>query len=317
MFPYLDTEFTIRKMKTITLTAILALILFSSCKSQPLVTQNSDDLELINSIFDRIELQGVDTRQNFLYGYFFFDKNKAKLEKLKNYLVSQSYKFVELDKKDNGEFMLHVEKVEQHTRQSLYNREQKLRLLATKYNISSFDGFDVGNADPRKPMVSNEDFTKFIVIKKGNELFDLGQKLYELEINDKAELVFKECIKQNIKKDTAAYKLGNSLINENKVEEGINYLEQAIKYNPNYLNAFFNLGATCYDNGQYQKSVQYYQQANKLQPNDDTIICGIAASQYASQQYDKSLENCKKALLINKENENAKQLLQMLQGKMR
>ncbi len=304
-------------MKIITLTLISVLTLFSSCKSQPQVTPNTNDLELINSIFDKVEVEGVDTKQNLLYGYFFFDKEKSKLEKLKNDLVSQSYRFVEINKKDNGEFMLHVEKVEQHTRQSLYDQEQKLRLLAEKYNVSSFDGFDVGNADPTKPLVSNENFSKFMATKKGNYLFDLGIKLYNLEINDKAEIVFKECVKQNIKPDTSAYKLGNSLIAENKIEDGINFLVQATKFNPNYLSAFFNLGATCYDNRQFQNSIQCYQQADKLKPNDDKILYGIAASQFAVQQYDRSLENCKKVLQLNKDNENAKQLMQMLKDKSR
>jgi len=272
-------------------------------------------MELINSIFDKMEIQGVDTKQNLLYGYFFFDTDKSKLENLKIELTNQSYKFVQIDKKDNGEFMLHVEKIEKHTRQTLYDREQKLRQLATKYSVSSFDGFDVGNVDPKKPLLSNDNFSMFISSKKGADLFDLGIRLYDLEINDKAEIVFKECIKQNIKPDTASFKLGNTLIGQNKVEEGIQQLEQATKLNPNYLSAFFNLGAICYENLQFQKSIQYYQLADKLKPNDDRIIYGIAASQYGINQFDKSLENCKKALQINKDNENAKQLLQMLKSK--
>ncbi|WP_153800819.1 ribonuclease E inhibitor RraB [Foetidibacter luteolus] len=302
-------------MKTTTLTLILTLSFFSSCQSQTQATQNPNDLEQINSIFDRIEVQGVDTKQNLLYGYFFFDKDKSKLEKLKTDLVAQSYRFVELGKKENVEYMLHVEKIEKHTRQSLQKREEDLRVLAGKHNISSFNGFDVGNADPTKPLVSNEGFARFMATKNGNDLFDLGIKLYDLEINDKAELVFRECLKQSVKPDTSAYKLGNTLINENRVQEGINHLVQATNYNPNYLSAFFNLGATCYDNGQFQKSIDYYHQADKLKPNDDRIIYGMAASQYAIQQYDKSLANCKKALQLNKDNDNAKQLLQMLNGK--
>ncbi len=302
-------------MKTTILIFFLVMTLCTSCKSQTNVTENTNDMELINSIFDKVEVQGVETKQNLLYGYFFFDKDKSKLEKLKNDLTKQSYKFVVLDKKDNVEFMLHVEKVENHTRQSLYDREQKLRQLATDYGVSSFDGFDVGNADPTKPLVSNDNFSKFMTSKKGNALFDLGIRLYDLEINDKAEIVFRECIKQNIKTDTASYKLGNTLIGQNKVDEGIKQLEQATKLNPNYLSAFFNLGATCYVNLQFQKSIQYYQQADKLKPNDDRIIYGIAASQYGLKLFDKSLENCKIALQINKDNDNAKQLLQMLKGK--
>lgn len=305
------------KMRATILTLIAALNFLSNCKSQPQRKQTTNDLEHINSIFDRIEVQGVDAKQNLLYGYFFFDKDKSKLEKLKNDLVTQSYKFVELDRNDKGEFMLYVEKVETHTRQSLEKREQNLRTLAAKYNVSSFDGFDVGNADPTKPLTSNEDFSKFMATKKGNDLFDLGIRLYDFELNEKAELVFRECLKQNVKTDTSAYKLGNTLINENKVEQGIGYLVQATKYNPDYLSAFFNLGATCYDNRQFQKSIEYYQQADKLKPNDDRIVYGIAASQYAIQEYDKSLGNCKRALQLNKDNDNAKQLLQMLNSKTR
>jgi len=300
-------------MKPITL--ILVFILFSSSKSHPQTSKDTDDLEKIKSIFDQIEVQGVDTKQNLLYGYFFMDKDKLKLNKLKDELLTQSYRFVELDKKYSGTFMLHVEKLEKHTRKSLQEREQKLRAMAAKYNISSFDGFDIGNADSAKPLISEEDFSKFMATKKGNELFGLGMKLYELEINDKAELVFKACLKQKIKPDTSAYKLGNILINENNLQQGIDYLVQATRYNPSYMYAYFNFGATFYDIRQFQKSIEYYQQADRLKPNDDRIIYGIAASQYGIQQYDKSLENCKKALQINNNKNNVKHLLQMLKNK--
>ena len=314
---YREAAPNIRHMRSMLLTVFSALTLCTGCKSQPKVTANARDMELINSIFDKVEAQGVDTKGNLLYGYFFFDKDRSKLEDLKGELVKQSYKFVELEKRDNGEFVLHVEKTEQHTRQTLQDREQKLRKLAVSYGISSFDGFDVGNADPTKPLVSNDSFLKFMNAKKGNELFDLGIKLYELEINDKAGIVFKECVKQNIKPDTSAYKLGNVLIGQNEIEAGIKQLEQATKFNPNYMSAFFNLGAICYASMQFQRSIQFYQQADKLKPNDDRIVYGIAASQYAIKQFDKSFENCKRALQLNKENENAKQLLQMLEGKVK
>jgi len=270
---------------------------------------------LIESIFDRIEIQGVDTKANLLYGYFFYDKSKSKLEKIKNDLTSQGYKFVDIEKKDDGDYMLHVEKVEQHSRQTLFAREQYLSKLAIKYGVSSYDGFDIGNTDPTKPLTTNESFLKFMETKKGNDLFNIGIKLYEQEIFEKAEVVFKECVRLNIKPDTSSFKLGKTLIGQNKIEDGIKTLEDAIEINPNYLNAYFNLGAICYDNMQFQKSILYYQQANKLSPNDDSIIYGIAASQYAIQQYDKSLENCERALKINNHNENAKILLEMLKGK--
>lgn len=272
-------------------------------------------MSLIESIFDKIETQGVDTKANLLYGYFFFDKDKSKLERLKNDLTAQGYRFVDIEKKGDGDFMLHVEKVEQHSRKTLYDRAQYLNNLVNKYGVSSYDGFDLGNTDPTKPLITNESFLKYLKIKRGNELFDIGIRLYEQENYEKAEIVFKECVRLDIKPDTSSFKLGNILIGQNKIEDGIKTLEEAIKFNPNYLNAYFNLGAICYDNMQFQKSILYYQQADKLSPNDDNIIYGIAASQYAIQKFDISLENCERALAINKHNENAKQLLEMLKGK--
>lgn len=300
------------KIAILSLLAVIAICTQLNAQTQ----ETRNDMESINSIFDRMEAQGVDIQQPLLYGYFFFDNDKAKLEQLKAELVKQGYKIVGIDKKENGEFMLHVEKVEIHTRQSLNEKEKTLRVLAKRYKVTSYDGFDVGNADPTKPIVTDESFKKLINSKKDNALFDLGIKLYNLEIWDKATLVFKECLNQNVKPDTSAYKLGNALINLNRIEEGIASLENATVYNPKYTSAFFNIGATCYDIHQYEKSVKYYQLANNLKPNDDRILYGIAASQYGLQQFDKSLENCKKALVVNKDNENAKQLLQMLKTKL-
>lgn len=307
--------YIIKQMKSTILIFFSLLVFYTKCTSQATVIDNLSDMEQINSIFDKVEVQGVDTKQNLLYGYFFFDKDKLKLEALKGNLLQQSYKFVELAPRSKGQFILHVEKVETLTRQELYNEEQALRKLASKYKVGTYDGFDVGNPDPKKPITSNEIFFKFMNSKKGNDLFGLGMQLYTLAINDKAVIVFKECIKQNIKADTASFKLGNVLLTLNKNDEGIKQLEQATIYNPKYVGAFFNLGAACYDNMKFQKSIEYYQQADKLKPNDDNIIYGIAASQFATQQYNESWENCKKALVINNQNANAKQLLVMLKGK--
>lgn len=279
------------------------------------ITAWSQDTALINNIFDKIEVQGIDTKQNLLYGYYFVDKSKAVLEKLQPVLAKQSYKFVSLEKMDDGQYMLQVEKIEHHTRQSIFQREQELNQLAIAYHVGSFDGFDVGNIDPSKLLVSNDGFLKFMRSKKGDELFALAVRLYDLEVNDRATQVFKACIQQHIKADTAAFKLGNILINDNKIQEGIAYLKQAVSINAKYVAAYFNLGATCYDAQQFQSSLDYYKRADILQPNNDQIFYGIAAAQYALKQFEASLLNCKKALKINPGNSNTQQLLTMLQQK--
>ena len=267
----------------------------------------------INGIFDRLETQGVDTKKLLLYGYFFYGNNKSKLESLKQALEQQQYSFVEFRKEDKL-FVLHVEKKEQHTSETLFTTKQNFTKLAESFGVS-YDGFDVGNSDPAKPLISNEIFLEFMKTHDNKELFQLGVKLYDLEIYDKAEIVFRECLEKNINSDIASYKLGNMLSWQGAVEDGIRYLEQAVKLNQNNIDAWFNLGAICYDNSLFEASIKYYQQADKIKPNDEDIIYGIAASQFAIQQFDKSLENCKKVLEINSQNGNAKALLKMLNKK--
>jgi tetratricopeptide (TPR) repeat protein len=269
-------------------------------------------MDAINSIFDWMEVQGIDTKQELLYGYFFIGKNKSQLENLKQVLEQQLYSFVEIRKEDEL-FVLHVEKIEQHTRETLLAIKQNFTKLVENYGVS-YDGFDVGNIDPAKPLISVEDFQKFMATHNDLELFQLGIKLYELEVYNKAEIVFEECLKKNINSDIVSYKLGNMLSWQGAIEESIKYLEQAVKLNPNYISAWFNLGAICYDNDLFEASIKYYQQADKLQPNDEDIIYGIAASQYAIQQFDKSLENGKRILEINPQHENAKELLKMIKN---
>jgi tetratricopeptide (TPR) repeat protein len=267
----------------------------------------------INEIFDRIETQGIDTKQAFFYGYFFYGNSRSKLERLKQTLEQQQYSFVELRKEDKL-FVLHVEKNERHTRETLFKIKQNFIKLEESFGVS-YDGFDIGSSDPAKPLISNENFLRFMETHNEEEHFQLGIKLYNLEIYDKAEIVFEECLKKNIKSDIVSYKLGNMLSWQGAVEDGIRYLRQAVKLNQNNIDAWFNLGAICYDNGLFEASIEYYQQADKIQPNDENIIYGIAASQFAMREFDKSLENCIKALKINKQNENAKTLLKMLKSR--
>lgn len=304
-------------MKAILQLLVLLLATAGNGHSQPPATGQGGDLEIINSIFNRIEVQGVSTDQKLLYGYYFVDGDKDRLESLKNKLLAQAYRFAGLTRNTKNLYLLHVEKVEQHTRQSLLSREQQLRQLAAQSGGSAFDGFDVGNADPAKPLVTDEGFNRFMATQKGNRLFELGLALYNLQLPARAEAVFRACLAQNIKRDTAAYKLGNILVDQNKVAEGISYLLQATKDNPRYFKAFFNLGATCYDNGLYQQSLGYYQQADALQPNNSQVQYGMAAAQYALQQYQASQAHCARALQLNPNNSNARLLMQMLLNRKR
>lgn len=81
-----------------------------------------------------------------LWGYFFFDHDKAKLENLGKELVKDGYRLVEVGPREGGVYCLHVEKVEKHTPETLNARNVSFEKLADRRGIESYDGMDVGPA---------------------------------------------------------------------------------------------------------------------------------------------------------------------------
>lgn len=286
--------------------AFFAILNITSCSP----VQDNERQTNINSIFDKMELQGVDTKKPLLYGFYFYDQEQSKLEKLKDELLKDKYKLVRLEKTEDQEFVLHVEKVEIHSRASLLEREIQLEQLAKTFQVASYDGWDVGNPDPTKPLVSNDDgFEKSLDNKSAAELYQMAKELYDSKNHGKAVIVFQKCIESNYKLDTCYYKQGVSFLDLGQAKIGIEKFEEALKINPKYVKACFNIGATCYDIEEYQKSIDYYQKAAKLDPKDDRVYYGIAASQFMLGQLNAAEENCQMALKLNPGNENAKALL--------
>lgn len=94
-----------------------------------------------------------DLSKAMLWGYFFTDGSKVKLENVVPLLEKQGYHFVSiyLSDKDNPNdpdlWWLHVEKVEVHTPDSLNRRNKALEKFAVEQGLDSYDGMDVGPAD--------------------------------------------------------------------------------------------------------------------------------------------------------------------------
>jgi tetratricopeptide (TPR) repeat protein len=261
-----------------------------------------------------MELQGVDTKRPLLYGYFFYDKEQSKLEKVKKELVQTDYKLVRLEMTEEQEYILHVEKIETHSRTSLLGREDQLDKLANKYKVT-YDGWDVGNADPTKPLVSVDNFATSLDNKTDKEIYKIASTLYDNDSYDKAVIAFQKCIDRNYKTDTCYYKQGVSYTGLGQTKIGIVKLEEALKINPKYFKACFNIGVASYDNHDYGKSIDYYQKALELEPKDDRVLYGIAASQFVLGEINDAETNCKAALKFNPSNDNAKILLNNIQNK--
>jgi hypothetical protein len=85
-----------------------------------------------------------------LWGYFFTDPDPKKLEPVAQQLAHDGYRVVDTHPaRDHHTYILHVERVEHHTPQTLDARNQEFYRLADKFGIASYDGMDVGPAPSR------------------------------------------------------------------------------------------------------------------------------------------------------------------------
>ena len=92
-----------------------------------------------------------DVDGELLWGYFFTDADPDKLEKAAEALDQMGYDVVEIFQSEDDEdpsitdYVLHVERIEPHTPQSLFDRNKELIDFAMKHDLESFDGVDVGS----------------------------------------------------------------------------------------------------------------------------------------------------------------------------
>ncbi len=108
------------------------------------------ELSQMQDMFDSITADaGWDMSKPMLWGYFFTDRKRAKLEKALSALEEQGFAYVDifipqLEKGQDDYFFLHVTKVDTHTPESLQEQNVRLYALAAEYELDSYDGMDVG-----------------------------------------------------------------------------------------------------------------------------------------------------------------------------
>jgi len=106
----------------------------------------SDLEDMFKNILDS---SGWDISGDMLWGYFFESPSDKSLEDLAKQLVADDYDLVNIyqiePEDDNHEvWILHVEKIERHSVDSLYERNALLYNLAQKCPEVKYDGMDVG-----------------------------------------------------------------------------------------------------------------------------------------------------------------------------
>jgi len=109
-------------------------------------------LEGINELFNAAKTEdGWNLEENMLYSYYFVDTDVDKLEKLGEHLDKEGYDFVDIFElgdeetgESTGEYLLHIDKEEIHTPESLAQRNVEFQTLADVYEIETYDGWEFG-----------------------------------------------------------------------------------------------------------------------------------------------------------------------------
>lgn len=109
-------------------------------------------LEGIKKIFaDAKREDGWNLDEEMLYSFYFVDESVDKLEKLGLKLEGDGFDFVDIFElgdeqtdESTGEYLLHIDKVEIHTPESLAQRNVEFAKLAEEYKLKTYDGWEFG-----------------------------------------------------------------------------------------------------------------------------------------------------------------------------
>ncbi|HXH69749.1 MAG TPA: ribonuclease E inhibitor RraB, partial [Pyrinomonadaceae bacterium] len=109
-------------------------------------------IEGIKKIFDDAKQEdNWNLGEEMLYSFYFVDEDVDKLEKLGLQLEVDGYDFIDIFElgdeetdESTGEYLLHIDKVEIHTPESLAQRNVEFAKLAEEYEIKTYDGWEFG-----------------------------------------------------------------------------------------------------------------------------------------------------------------------------
>jgi hypothetical protein len=109
-------------------------------------------LEGIRQIFAEAKTEdNWNLDEPMLYSFYFVDEDADKLEKLGLELEEKDYDFVgvfelgdEETEESTGEYLLHIDKEERHTPESLAARNVEFQKLADEHGIATYDGWEFG-----------------------------------------------------------------------------------------------------------------------------------------------------------------------------
>jgi tetratricopeptide (TPR) repeat protein len=93
--------------------------------------------------------------------------------------------------------------------------------------------------------------------------------------------------------------LGLLLINQGRVEEGMEHCHKAIQINPANFEALGNLGYAFAARGQFDEAIKYYRQAIQINPIFFKTLYNLGNALAAQGRFDEAIKNYYKAIQIN------------------
>lgn len=274
-------------------------------------SQRCNHANQIQSLYGQLIANGFDTQTSISYHYFFVDQNEQDLNRLKDVLLKQNYKYVRTSK-NAGKFQLEVEKLEAHNAASATQKEKSLNELAKANNVEIFDGFEIFSEKATEEDDNLTTFKQNVDKIPAAELFKKASELYDKNEDAKALIVFDRCIGQGINLETSYYKRANCKTALGRSQEAIADLESVLRLNPQHYEANFNLGGLYFEAKNYDKAVNFYQKAVTVNPKSDNGFYRLAETYQQMGVRDAALQNCQKALQLNPNNGYARKLMAVL-----
>lgn len=137
--------------KTLLKAISIGLILLIAPPALAQSTSSHIPYDQILSVFDQVKTRTHwDLDGKLVWGYFFVSDDQSSAEQIAKLLKNKGYEVVNLEQQKDetnphrSVWRLHVERIEHHTPESLFARNDELYALADQIGHTAYDGMDVG-----------------------------------------------------------------------------------------------------------------------------------------------------------------------------
>jgi len=113
------------------------------------------------------------------------------------------------------------------------------------------------------------------------------------------ETLWRKTLARNPDASMAHNNLGVLLINQGRIEEGMEHCDKASQLNPNNFEALGNLGYAFAAQGRFDEAIKCYRKAIQINPNSFDALNNMGIALAAKGQWDEAIKCYRKAIQIN------------------